>query len=403
MRSELNADVAVDADAAICLFIVHQSIKFIMALDPKSPDAVRLYVLVGAALAAFLLTYFLVVPSMKNACMWFQSGCTAITVVRGDDNRLWVTAPGSPFTYFFDGHKYIYAYGPQLQGMCPRGVVSGVSAEPQKTQVTSPFCFKWANNPADSSQPAVCVNYNAECAQFPTAYPGTGGTGGGDSTQYSCNGGTTRSPVAACCQEQTLPPERALQCSKAARSSAKADGSLQYTCDNITYSDSSQCCVSTPPCPKTADGRFQQCTKLPQFDWGVGRYTCDGGQTFTDSAECCAGACSPDFVSLEYGGVTDASGDVFEPLFAMDAATMRTVDTDRGVVCGLRRDIASATFEPYRAAHTVSVRFRPPPLTSTSTSKTSGLDAFQIFSVLKARGIFKQPPPQPQPLTQPAK
>ena len=138
-------------------------------LDPKSPDAIRLYLFFGAMVSAFLLTYFLVVPAMKNACVWFTSGCTNITVVRGDDNRLWVTMNGSPYAYFYDGRKYIYAYGQALQGSCPKGVASGATAEPVASPpVPTAFCFKWSANPDDSTQPAVCVNYNAMCTKFPT-------------------------------------------------------------------------------------------------------------------------------------------------------------------------------------------------------------------------------------------
>ena len=354
-------------------------------LDPKSPDAIRLYLLFGAIVSAFLLTYFLVVPSMKNACVWFTSGCTNITVVRGDDNRLWVSMTGSPFQYFYDGHNTIYAYGQALQGTCPQGVSTGATSEPVPSEpVPGAFCYKWMLNPSDATQPAVCVNYNAQCVKFPATVTKEDG-----SKVYSCNSGSTTTAEPVCCAEETLPPEKALQCSKAMRIVTLPDGSTKFTCDAVNtadpvYSDVNVCCAPTPACPKTADDRFQQCTSVPTFDWDANKYTCDGGQTFKDDPTCCA--CSADFVSYAYGGESSASGDVFEPVFAVDARTMQVVTSNRGIVCGLKRDIAAHEFDAYRGDHTLTVEVRA------AEDSTTGLNVYQIFDVLKKKRVFNPPP-----------
>lgn len=353
-------------------------------LDPNSPDAIRLYLFAAALVSAFLLTYFLVVPSMKNACVWFTSGCTSITVVRGDDNRLWVTMTGSPYAYFYDGHNTIYAYGQHLSGSCPKGVVTGATTAPVESEpVPTAFCYKWVKNPEDETQPLVCVNYNAQCTVFPATITNADGT-----KVYSCDGGKTTTPEPQCCKEETLPPESALQCSKAMRMVKTASGETKFTCDPVSSTtpvlvDTNTCCVPTPPCPKTADGLFQQCSKVPSFNWDENKYSCEGGSAFTDSPDCCE--CTAEFKSYTYGGTSSAEGDIFEPVFAVDAQTMKVVTSNRGVVCGLKRDIASSQFEPYRAEHTVDLSVR------VDANSTAGLNVYQIFDVLKKKHIFNPP------------
>lgn len=351
-------------------------------LDPNSPDAIRLYLFSAALVSAFLLTFFLVVPSMKNSCVWFKSGCTSITVVRGGDNSLWVTMTGSPYAYFYDGYNSIYAYGQQLSGTCPKGVVTGATTEPVASEpVASAFCYKWVSNPNDATQPLMCVNYNSQCVQFPTTVTSADGT-----KAYSCDGGKTTTSQPVCCKEETLPPEYALQCSKAMRMVSTAEGT-KFTCDPVSSTspvlvDTNQCCVATPACPKTADGLFQQCTKVPQFDWDKNQYTCDNGATYTDSPACCT--CSAEFVAYTYGGTASAEGNIFEPVFAVDARTMQVVSSNRGVVCGLKRDIASSQFSAYRKEHTLDLKVRV-------EDATTGLNVYQIFDVLKKKRIFNPP------------
>lgn len=320
-------------------------------LDPRSPDAIRMYMLVAGAVVGFLLTFFLVVPILQSSCTWFTARCTQVTVQRGADNALLVTA--GPYQYFYDGKNYIYAYGDSLAGQCPAQVVSGVQPSPVISPPLPDFCFRWRPTPddpacvaGDDSKCAVCDQMVQQvCARAASELA----LGAG---KFSCDG-KTEVPPGTCCD--TIPP----------------------------CADPKQQCVLTAPASKQADGSFtcaqgrldgEVCDLAPRYDAGQG-YTCTNGATHTPLPQCCL--CSSSFTQVTHAGTTDAVN-LFEPVFVVDAQVMRLLPTNRGIMCGMRQEVVAQQFaDRKRERVNVSV-----PVTE------SGLDIYQVFDVLKKKQVF---------------
>jgi hypothetical protein len=326
-------------------------------VDPRSPEAIRLYMLASAAVTSFLLTYFLVVPILKNTCTWFTARCARVTVQVGKNNTLLVSAP--PYTYYYDGVQFIYAYGDNLAGTCPQVIVSGVQSTPVISPPIDSFCFRWRQTPND---PACLAGDDSKCAV--------------------CEGSPPTLSAGGVC----------------ARAAEPVAGTDQFTCDGQTKLDLQACCNFIPPCPggeqcllavpatRGADGKFScekgtldgdVCNTVPVYDKGTKKFTCDG-KKFTEEPECCA--CTAAFQQVTYPGKTDAVN-MYEPVFAVNAQTMSLVPENNGVLCGLNKNIA---LEQFKGVAEQDVKVKLP-------VKNATLDIYQVFRVLEKTGVFRRP------------
>lgn len=318
-------------------------------LDPRSADAIRLYMLLGAAVTGFLTAYFLVVPILKNTCTWFTARCTQVLVQRGANNALLVTV--GPYQYYYDGVNYIFAYGDALVGTCPAQVVSGVQPYPVVSPALPNFCFRFKPTPDD---PACVAGDESKCA-------------------------VCAEPAVKTCVRAAAPV---------------ADG--KFTCDGTTLLDTQTCCDFLPPCPGTqqcvlseaatrsADGTLScstgtldgnVCDFTPRYVAGQG-YTCNGGQTFSTTPHCCK--CSDAFQQVTNAGTTDAV-DIFEPTFVVDAQSMKLVPTNGGIVCGVKQSIVAQMFAgKKREVMNLNVPVQE-----------AGLNVYQVFDVLRQQGVLR--------------
>lgn len=321
-------------------------------LDAKSADAIRLYMMLGGAVAGFLLSYFLLVPILKNTCTWFTSRCSSVSVQAGADNSLLITAP--PYQYFYDGVQYIYAYGDSLAGTCPQAIADGVQPQPVIAKPISSFCFRWKVTPDDpeclagnKDKCVVCAEPLQQlCARAPTATP----TGA-----FTCDDGKTLIDSPACC-EYVPPCANGAQCNVTVPAAQQADGS--YSCAKGVL-DGNVCDVST------------------KYVAGKG-YTCDQGKTFTDKPVCCD--CTSSFQAVTYAGTTSAVN-AYEPVYTVDARAMKLLPQNQGVACGLKRNIVQEMFKSSPSQ----------PVKVTLSSNNTMLNIYQVFDVLRANGIFRPP------------
>lgn len=319
-------------------------------LDPRSADAIRLYMFVSAAVAGFLIAYFLVVPIMKNTCTWFTARCTQVVVQRGANNALLVTV--GPYQYYYDGVKYIFAYGNNLAGSCPAQVVSGIQPSPVISQPLPNFCFRFKPTPDDPG----CVA-----------------------------GDTTKCAVCAQPIEET--------CVRAAMPLPGAPG--KFTCDGKTPLDTQICCETLPPCPETQqcvlsevatrapDGSFscdtgtlsgEICDLTPRYVANKG-YTCNNGQTFSVQPQCCK--CTSTFQQVTNSGTTDAV-DIFEPTFVVDAQSMKVMPINGGIMCGVKQSVVTQMFADRKREA----------LNLTVPVQAAGLNVYQVFDTLKQQGVL---------------
>ena len=293
-------------------------------MDPRGPEAIKLYMMAGGIVAGCLVGLVIVLV-LTNTCTWFDARCTQLSVKTGPGNTLLVTS--GRFTYFYDGNRYIYAYGTNLSGTCPDKVFSGASATPVPVGAPVPkFCFS----------------------------------------------ATTNEQGEIVCSDPVLQ-----QC---ARTSPKlANG--KYSCDGgQTQLDAPVCCGNVEPCPiiQTADGpQTQQCVTPSTYDAATTKYRC--GDDLYDVAKCCE--CSPQFQQSGFAGTTTARGDLYEPVFTVDAKTMQIVPYNGGVVCGMARSYVQQQFADVK----------PTSLSVNVPISTSNLNVYQLFDVLKRKGVFVPP------------
>lgn len=321
-------------------------------VDVKSPDAIRIYMLVGAIVSGFLLSYFLIVPILKNTCTWFTTRCGRVTVQTGADHSLLVTVP--PYQYFYDGVQFIYAYGDALAGTCPKIIADGVQPDPVISPPVSSFCFRWKLTPDDPECLAGNRDKCVVCAEPLQQLCARGASATGDG-KFTCDGGATVLDSAKCCE--FIPPcANDAQCNVTIPATKQADGS--YTCAK-----------------GVVDGNL--CNMAPKYEAGKG-YTCDGGVTFTDKPQCCD--CSNSFQAVTYAGTTSAVN-AYQPVYTVNAQTMKLLPQNQGVACGLKQNIVQQMFQ-YRAKQDVKV---------TLPQKDAMLDMYQVFDVLRANGIFRPP------------
>lgn len=188
-------------------------------LDPKSPDAIRIYLLLAGAVVGFLFGFFLIVPILKDTCTWFTARCSQVAVQEGDGNSLLVSV--GPYKYYYDGVKYIYAYGDELNGSCPRGIASNLSPNFLPAPVQPNFCYRWKPTPDDPECLGGKQDKCAVCDQTLEQMCATACAPGGDPEQCAnCNNVITQ----ICARY------------------AKPVGDGKFTCDGTTMLDAQECC-----------------------------------------------------------------------------------------------------------------------------------------------------------------
>jgi hypothetical protein len=71
--------------------------------------------------AAALISFFLIVPLLKNTCTLFDRRCMSVSYQRTPDGQLLVKDPVLGLSYWYDG-QFIRSYGVNLPGSCPSSV-----------------------------------------------------------------------------------------------------------------------------------------------------------------------------------------------------------------------------------------------------------------------------------------
>lgn len=348
-------------------------------LDPKSPDAIRIYALIGGVVAGFVIAFFLVVPILRDTCTWFTARCVGVTVQQGEGNELLVTV--GKYRYFYDGVNYVYAYGDNLPGQCPDGIVSNVSPVPLPGPTQANFCFRWKPTPDDPEcQPPDKTDKCAACVQTVAEECATACAPGGD--------------AAACDACQSVSNRNCV------RFASPVAGTSKFTCNGTDMVDAQVCCNYLEPCDNVLDqcvvtelatqqpdGSFvcargrqegSSCNLTPQYVAGKG-FTCDNGSSFSPVAKCCL--CTKSFTPTAFTGAVDAAGAVFQPVYTLDAGAMALLPVNSGVACGLNETIVATKFANQKR---VTVPMKVP-------LKDGALDVYQVFNVLKQRNIFKAP------------
>ncbi len=84
-----------------------------------SPIASRILVALSAVLLGVLISLLLLVPLMKNSCVWFTRRCAQVQYwTKPDSEELLVLDRHTGNSYWYDG-TFIHAYGASLAGNCP--------------------------------------------------------------------------------------------------------------------------------------------------------------------------------------------------------------------------------------------------------------------------------------------
>ena len=251
-----------------------------MLTKEQSADiGVRVAVAVFAIILGVLLSWLLIVPILKDNCVFFTRDCACIQYQKAG-NELLVTDKNTGYAYWYDGQNTIYAYGDNLVGSCPTSISQDATGESVAVgDPVSNACREW-------SLDCSVVDENGECSGDPVC---TGYYAEGICEKYDDTG--------ACVEWGPQPPP-----------------DLKYTPELM------------------------------------------GGEQLNNSN----------------------NGNLFIPVFAINATTMELYD---GTLCT----------RPYYAlpvdllnAEKHSVSYKMP-------DSIFALDAYQMFDVLKARGIFTVP------------
>ena len=365
-----------------------------------SPTAILLYVISSALVIGAILGYLLVVPILRNSCVWFNGRCVPVTVVLGPDNTLLVTYGIN--VYFFDGTN-IYAYGDSVQGTCPGQIATGLSQTPVPAPPVSNFCYKWQPN-TNPDEPSVCVDMGTSCKTIAQAVTV------GEISGYRCGSTGPITTAPTCCESVPTPPCTRLSQPVVSNSELKDNANPKYSCgEGTTETAEPICCehaTPSPTCPPTEStestpSRFQQCVESPTrqtpdcSDAGINAdkcctFACDDptiklpcckfmcGSEVVDADKCCT--CSPDFNIATYPGTVQAY-DIYQPVFAVDAATLTLKSKDP--VCALRSNLVTQQFAATSLSR-INMNIHIP-------VQSAALNVYQIFNVLEKKGIFKRP------------
>ena len=81
-----------------------------------------------------------------------------------------------------------------------------------------------------------------------------------------------------------------------------------------------------------------------------------------------------------YQGGVEAKGDIMEPVFVVDAATMRLLPDNNGIYCGKR--LSLLLNNDFKDAKRRTIKINVP-------IHNNALNIYQIFDVLKNKKVFK--------------
>ena len=335
-----------------------------MVAKKNKNDWVVALVLALVGLGAGILTaMFLLVPLMRNSCVLFTERCTSVVVAFGprvnNATTLLVTQSSTGFTYYFDG-TYIYSYGNHLMGTCPTVLLSpSASSAPVVTQPDG-LCAKY------DTTGKTCVQGSPLICEKPAKYEaGTSCTASDDPAVSGCVCATP----AANTPEDWPPICRVPD---------------KYTCDDGTVvADDTACCGT--PVPACADPK-QVCNQWAERGEDDGKYACAGAELSTENTKdtkkdypfCCE--CSDKIKVTTYTGKVDAEGDIMEPVFVVDAATMRLLPDNNGIYCGKR--LSLLLNNDFKNAKRRTLKINVP-------LHNNALNIYQIFDVLKNKNVFK--------------
>jgi hypothetical protein len=304
--------------------------------------------------AGILTAMFLVVPLMRNSCVLFTERCTSVVVAFGprvkNATTLLVTQPSSGFAYYFDG-TYIYSYGNHLVGTCPTAILDpSASSEPVVTQPEG-LCAKY------DTTGKTCVQGSPLICEKPAKYE----------AGASCTASDDPATPGCVCAEP--PPNTPDDWPPVCRVPDK------YTCDDGTVSSEDNACCSTPV-PACADPK-QVCNQWAERG-DDGKYACTDPKDTKDFPFCCE--CSDHIKVTTYTGKVEAAGDIMEPVFVVDAATMRLLPANNGIYCGKR--LALLLANDFKSAKRRTIKVNVP-------LHNNELNIYQIFDVLKNKNVFK--------------
>jgi hypothetical protein len=191
--------------------------------------------------------------------------------------------------------------------------------------------------------------------------------------KYQCPGKAATDQPECCTQVPDT--DIALQCVRISDEVVLENGTTAYTCDGgNTTTDTFRCCENVLPCANSGT-----CAQFPQFDYTTRKYTCTATGTVSDKPQCCS--CTDTYIGAVIPGTEYASGQIFQPVFAVDAKTMKLISVNHGIVCGMKRPLVEAQFQ---GMPTVKVHVNIP-------ITESAVDIFQLFDVLQRQGVFKPP------------
>jgi hypothetical protein len=314
---------------------------------------VPLVVALVAVGAGILTAMFLFVPLMRNSCVLFDERCTSVVVAFGPrvgkTTTLLVTQPSTGFTYYFDG-TYIYSYGNNLVGKCPTVLLSpSASSKPVVTQPEG-LCAKY------DTTGTTCIQGSPLVCQKPATYVAA----------ETCD--DPIQPGCVCAAPANTPEGWPTTCAIPEK----------YTCDDGATPTGSCCGAPVAACADPA----QVCNRWAERGEG-GKYACttDGGVTdgtTKDFPFCCE--CSDQIKVTTYQGGVEAKGDIMEPVFVVDAATMRLLPDNNGIYCGKR--LSLLLNNDFKDAKRRTIKINVP-------IHNNALNIYQIFDVLKNKKVFK--------------
>ena len=330
----------------------------------KSSIAIAIYVIVAASGLGIITGYYLIVPLLRNTCTIFTNRCTRMTVLVGPQSNgvstLLVNIPSTGFSYYYDG-AVIYSYGNNLKGTCPSQITTGMSRDPVLTSVA-----------IDSKTADTCMNFNAagECVVVPSVVCTKPATYDASSKLVSPCVPSPSDPDCICVTSG-LDAEK--PCTKA----------LKYNCNNGNGDEgtwqSGSCCDTEV---HVACSAGSTCVEWSPFV--DGKFKCASETTPLSFEHCCE--CSTNIVLNHFDGTVNASGDILEPVFVVDAKTMALLDGNNGIYCGKKLGILLNN--DFKDAEKLDFTL-PVPLSNNE------LNVYQLFDVLKKKGIFKLPAPVP--------
>ena len=324
----------------------------------KSSIAIAIYVILAASGLGIITGYYMIVPLLRNTCTIFTNRCTRMTVLVGPQSNgvptLLVSVPSTGFSYYYDG-AVIYSYGNNLKGSCPSQITTGMSRDPVLTSV-----------PLESKADNTCLNYNAagECVVRPSIV----------CTKPAIY--DAKSEWVADCDPATDPDCICVTSSMDANQPCTK--ALKYTCDDNKKIWQSESCCDT-------EVHVACDAKATCVDWSPfvdGAFKCESETTPLSFEHCCE--CSTSITLSHYNGTVNASGDILEPVFVVDAKTMTLLADNNGVYCGKKLGILLNN--DFKDAETFEFQL-PVPLSNKE------LNVYQLFDVLQKKGIFKLPAP----------